>query len=509
MYIAPNSVVRILRNCPLDNTYDHTIYFSSASAQATYFQSLTAYTHTNLSYNRVNRGQLKIQRKAEDMYNCNYMMFQNTSFGDRWFYAFITTVEYVSNEVSLITFEIDVMQTWFFDVTLEQCFVEREHVMNDTIGANLQPEPINLGDYVYDGYTTSGHMTNMVIVIHSNVDKEGEEVLPRLNGGVFQGTSPIYFPADDGGVVNMRGILNRFNNWDELNENVVACYMYYDDFMVSTTSNTLRPVEIEICKTKHYSDLNGYTPKNNKLFTYPYNYLLVTTDAGDAIELRYEFFSTSNCQFKLNGDNTPSPVVMLRPLNYKGCDALRNEMLVIGNFPQCTFNIDAFKAWLSQTASNPDLLSNAVTSGVMGAVAGGPAGAAAGVASSLITTGISMGVGGAMAEANPPVVKGTAHSAGTYGAGLKDFYFFPATITADYAKRIDNFLDVYGYAVNEHKVPNRSGRAHWNYVKNKTTNLVGNAPADDVNKIVSIYNKGITFWRNGSEVGNYSLDNTL
>jgi len=60
-----------------------------------------------------------------------------------------------------------------------------------------------------------------------------------------------------------------------------------------------------------------------------------------------------------------------------------------------------------------------------------------------------------------------------------------------------------------HKTPNRSGRPHWNYVKNKTTNLVGNAPADDVNQIVSIYNKGITFWKNGNEVGNYSLDNSI
>ena len=32
---------------------------------------------------------------------------------------------------------------------------------------------------------------------------------------------------------------------------------------------------------------------------------------------------------------------------------------------------------------------------------------------------------------------------------------------------------------------------------------------DDVRKICSIYDSGITFWKNPSEVGNYSLDNSL
>nr|DAR57827.1 MAG TPA: Major tail protein [Caudoviricetes sp.] len=505
MYIAPNSVVRILRNCPLDNTYDHTIYFSSASAQSTYFQSLTAYTHTNLSYNRVNRGQLKIQRKAEDMYNCNYMMFQNTSFGNRWFYAFITSVEYVSNEVSLITFEIDVMQTWFFDVTLEQCFVEREHVMNDTIGANLQPEPVDLGDYVYDGFTTSGHMSDPVIVLNSNVNAKGEEIEPTLVGGIFHGTGYMFADADNTGVGQIRAVLDRFGNWDELNENVVACYMYYRDFLDTDVLTAQRPATYQISKSKNYSDLDGYTPKNNKLYTYPYNYLLVTTDSGDNVELHYEYFSTNDCQFNIVGDVAPNPEVICEPRFYKGCNYLRNEKLTISGFPQCTFNIDSFKAWLSQTASNPDLFASTAQSAATGATTGGAYGAAAGAAMSLLSTAI----GGAMAAASPPVIKGTAHTSCSYASGAKDFYFMPTTITADFAERIDNFLDVYGYAVNEHKVPNRSGRAHWNYVKNKTTNLIGNAPADDVNKIVSIYNKGITFWRNGSEVGNYSLDNTL
>ena len=82
-------------------------------------------------------------------------------------------------------------------------------------------------------------------------------------------------------------------------------------------------------------------------------------------------------------------------------------------------------------------------------------------------------------------------------------------VSAEYAKVIDDYFDMYGYATRSVKVPNRSARPHWNYVKTNGCVLSGNAPADDVRKICSIYDDGITFWKNPSEVGNYSLDNSL
>ena len=134
MYIEPNSNIRILKDVPLDKTFDHTIYFNSASAQATYFMGLQKYNLNNYTYQRVKRGYARVGIKADNLYDCNYMMFQNTSYGNKWFYAFITSVEYLNNECSQIEFEIDVMQTWFFDYSLDQCFVEREHTVTDNIG---------------------------------------------------------------------------------------------------------------------------------------------------------------------------------------------------------------------------------------------------------------------------------------------------------------------------------------------------------------------------------------
>lgn len=93
---------------------------------------------------------MRVGLSADACYDCNYLMFQNSGFGSKWFYAFITSVEYVNNAVTEISFEIDVMQTWFFNYSVGECFIEREHSASDEIGENLVPETVNVGEYVLE-----------------------------------------------------------------------------------------------------------------------------------------------------------------------------------------------------------------------------------------------------------------------------------------------------------------------------------------------------------------------
>ena len=73
--IAPNSTIKLLHNIPLDPTYEHTIYFSSESTQLAYFNSSSKvkYTYSNNTYQRVNKGILRIAQCADDLYDCNYL----------------------------------------------------------------------------------------------------------------------------------------------------------------------------------------------------------------------------------------------------------------------------------------------------------------------------------------------------------------------------------------------------------------------------------------------------
>ena len=93
--------------------------------------------------------------------------------------------------------------------------------------------------------------------------------------------------------------------------------------------------------------------------------------------------------------------------------------------------------------------------------------------------------------------------------GLCGLKLYTMSITRTSAKSIDDYFTKYGYATRRLKIPNRNSRPHWNYVKTIGMELNNNeCPTDDARKICAIYDKGITFWKNASEVGDYSLDNS-
>ena len=102
MYIAPNTDIKILKNVPLDPTYEHTIWFDAESDQTDFFLSKVKYSLSAQSYQRLQRGYMRVNINAESLYDCNYIMYRNTSFGNKWFFAFLESVEYVNNVVSEI-----------------------------------------------------------------------------------------------------------------------------------------------------------------------------------------------------------------------------------------------------------------------------------------------------------------------------------------------------------------------------------------------------------------------
>jgi len=169
-YVAPNTVIYLCSGVPLDNKYRDTIYFTSQTNQLTYFRGKVKYTFDSHSYQRVGTGKIRVAELADNLYECNYLYFQNSNFGDKWFFAFVTGVEYVNNGTSEVSYEIDVLQTWHFDYELGYCFVEREHVTDDTIGANVIAEPINFGDARCVELERSGYFNRYTAIIASGYD---------------------------------------------------------------------------------------------------------------------------------------------------------------------------------------------------------------------------------------------------------------------------------------------------------------------------------------------------
>lgn len=502
MFIEPSTNIRILKNVPLDNTYNNTIRFDSVDKQSDYFKGLTKHNMIGYTYQRVEKGRARVGVKAEALYDCNYMMFQNSSFGAKWFYAFITKVEYINNSVSEISFELDVLQTWHFDYELKDSFVEREHSVTDKIGENLVPENLELGEYVVNEMSSDSQLRDYKIVIAATVEEDGYKVTGGHYAGIYSG---LY--------------LNVFNNYSEANDwietvtrkgkadGIVSVFMMPSAFITEIGGSAK---SYELIKPKKITHISGYIPKNKKLFTYPYNFLYVSNLAGNSAVFPYEYFATPDtCNFTIAGDFSCNPSVLLYPMQYKGTDGANfDEMLSIGNFPQCAWNTDTFKAWLAQSSVST-LAGSSIVGGVALSMATGGAIALGGLGALALSTTIASKLGQVYEHAiQPRQSHGTQGGSTQVALGVKHFMFLHKQITKEFAMIIDDYFSMYGYATHKVKKPNINSRPHWNYVKTLGCNIVGSLPADDIGKISKIYDNGVTIWKKGSEVGDYSLNNS-
>ena len=152
-YIEPNSDVVLLRNILVDSGYENTIYFASKSAQESYFftNDKVLYRLTNQNYKRPSKGTLKVELPISIVEQATYMAFKNTSFENKWFYCFVDDFNYINNNTTEVVYHLDYIQTFFIgECELQQCYVLREHVIDDNVGLNRVPEPVGSGLFHYD-----------------------------------------------------------------------------------------------------------------------------------------------------------------------------------------------------------------------------------------------------------------------------------------------------------------------------------------------------------------------
>lgn len=152
MSFLPLTTVRLCRAVPLSNNYKDQLTFSGLAEQQSYFNSKTQYSAQDLTYQREEMF-IRYPAEYDSLVDCNYLCYQNPAFSQKWFYAFITNIQYENEGMTRIYFEIDSYQTFMFDIEIPACFVEREHVNDDSVGVNLIDEGLALGDYVTTAFT--------------------------------------------------------------------------------------------------------------------------------------------------------------------------------------------------------------------------------------------------------------------------------------------------------------------------------------------------------------------
>lgn len=575
-YVVPNNRLVIFRDIPIERNYQHSLYFTNQMAQSNYFSNASRikYTFNDMSHIRVTTPgrKIRVEININDLYDCNYLAITNRNTNSpKTFYCFIDNVEYVNENVSEITYSIDVLQTWLFQfstagVLNNMCFVEREHVRDDTIGANLVDENLNTGDLVNGRVTTDGFFTNyrMVIICTGDVDSLGALVpaVGRYYNGTYHSiTLGVYDPTDADQITVLNNIYNKLAEMSIFNRtNTIVNFLMLPNRMISTgtdnwASSMIR-ANLGSFTPSFTPTLGGYSPKNNKLLTYPYTFFTVDNHEGTVKEFKYEMFAPNVTEkFHYYCDFSPEPSVTVVPNGYGQPDLTGNadydmsNAIRFSNFPKCTYAVNDLAAKFVQAGIG--LAIGAATKGISITLPGGnweqqypniPTMGAGDVPllneSRQIQTknrpfveipeldSVSNPTKQIKARLKPlGALTLGAISKGLLGSridsfvgngnillpmGEMGFEYRQRYIRPEIAKIIDDYFTMYGYAVNTLKYPSFHNRRYWTYLKTRGCTVSAGIPNDDADAICDIFDNGVTFWdvSSGATVGDYTQTNS-
>lgn len=539
--IAPQSDV-ILLKVPLEIDNNNQLTFANATAQYNYFSSLPKLAFDNFTYQRKD-GVLRIPALIDDIISYNYVMYRNEGFSNKWFYAYIDKMEYLNDGVTAVSISTDVFQTWQFDLTYKRTFVEREHVNDDTAGLHTVPESLELGEMVQNTSTTfepnktatvSGGGTTLsnkfMIVFQVSELPSGSYGVdkPHQYNSVYSGL--FYFGVTS--PHDATAMIYKYSG-ESKPDAIVAIFIaptaFFDGCQFSNIQTSYGnvtiyfPVDetgISSMSANNYTisrpnTLNGYTPKNGKMFTYPFSYITIDNNAGTCITERYEnFVNGATPSYYMGGALGQGCSIKLTPLGYKGQQSGAEnyqEGVVSMKYPICGWATDYYTNWLTQNAVNIPLTIAGTAASLGLAVATG--------GTSLAATGGAMLSAGAQignllnenykASLVPDQAHGNSNCCDVNVAWNQCFTVKCMSIKSEFAQIIDDYFSAYGYKISRVKLPNVTGRRNWNYVKTIGCYIQADIPQEDLQTIKDMFDRGVTFWHNASTFGDYSQNNDI
>lgn len=557
----PSTRIVLFKNIPFARNYSNTLWFTSLQEQINFFSNYSPrYEVENCIYQKQNKT-IKVNMTGQNSvpFEYNYLMFVNDD-GMR-FYCFIDDVIYLSQNCYEFSFTFDILQTYMQFIDFHPTFIAREHVNNDTKGYNTVAEDFSgLGQYVYESLMTPfvgdpnvpsypqeialfNADSNMIVFactfkITDLSVASGIDYLSQIDAGMkneaFTGLNLICFTTEQ--VESAVRFVSQCVE-EAKDSGIVTMFMCPQGALYQEINSDRRGSDFTL-----YADntkLGAYTPRNNKLYTYPFNFVYVTNNEGNGSILKFEYFSGyeqnfGKIDFCMDSLISCNPVVGMFPRNYEGILYNYNEIITTSSYPTCAWSTDIFKAYIAQNSGK--LLAGAVNLGIdtVQGIAGGITQGVQGAALAYATGGV-LGVGqiagGTSSTFNtvvdtaqnvistignmhdikilPPQAHGNDTSSLNVAMKVKGFEVFRCHINSETARIIDNYFDMFGYAVKTVKMPNLTGRKNWNFVKTVNCSVTGRAPASVLDDIGKIFDAGITLWHNLSNYDNYSADNSI
>ena len=585
---------RFYTDVNLNPSTNDTFYFASASDQAAFFSSKLVTTVSNCYYQRADVNKVKVEKPYSTLYRCDYLSFTNPAYENKTFYAFITNVTYIDDNTTEVNYVIDQFQTWFLSLTWKPCLVERQHSNRDTWGDNLLMENLDCGKYVTGYINDSLIDSDMLVIVHATFDivhwlstSSHDKVAPSTfnKQGVYDQLSQAAFystKSSGSATAGTGSALQVFINsvFDGIGgvtlDDIVDIYCYpkvgvlldSGETVIGTSSSLATDFQkvfnvggAYMTGTQYGQDyslpavpatLNGYRPKNNKMFQYPYCLVHISNNDGSSIDLHYERFhlpsgadphSTTAFKVKVQGTSCGDAKLRISPLQYMGIvDSQQvdfDQSLDSGSYPTCSMTGDAYNIYLAQNKNR--IVNNYQASALKGVAdtlntTSGRVTQMGGLALSSMGEGFGTGSVGskggttwemqslqfaadyymkgkaiAAAMEDMQIAPGTTN--GVSGVGLafqnnkKNFTIQVKTVDAQHAELIDDYYTMFGYPMRKIMVPMLKARTKFTYIKTVGCIVWGNVPENAKAFIQNMFDTGIRLWADADNIGNFNVQN--
>lgn len=527
--------------------------YGSRAEQISAIQGLLIHKYEHINIIRRD-SDLILKGVNEDLTQCNYLMYQNADISNKWYFAFIDNVQYNSLNSVIISHTIDVWQTYQFDITYYKNLILRAHVAKstDTVGRWLAPEPISVAPEFERKHNVFNDISwTPQYVLHStsvyNPNTKKYEYKGSGTGASLSAEYGIFVDSDTDvqEVVKKYGKLSpaealksdnddEYSNWiaDLLTGQIESFEKSLNNAvkLISTTSiSQLQDHRNELIGlyaipawvhsgTNKYATNNikkkdvtttlptttlacGYTPRNKKMLSSLCKAYLFYNENGFKLPLKPELFTSDTPVFTVKATELSTNGFLLQIGSYADYTAKTNKI---------SYNCENRLGYDANTGL--DKVLNTLTSAVgvvnaVGSVAsqafagnvGGAVQGAVGAVQQSINMIDALGQRGVNTGASGDIMSITEKRAMPVFADVSP--------TEAQCRYIDDYLDVYGYAINEiGKISSyMKNRTNWNYIQVANCNIKVSAPNDDFNKLKQMFESGVTIWHRN--FGDYDQNN--
>ena len=521
--------------------------YNSRAEQISTIQGLLTHKYEHINIIRRDTD-LILKGVNEDLTQCNYLMYQNADISNKWYFSFIDNVQYNSLNSVIISHTIDVWQTYQFDITYYKNLILRSHVAKsaDVVGRWLAAEPISVAPEFERKHNIFNNLSwTPQYVLHStsvfNNTTKKYEYKGNGTGATLSAEYGIFVNNDDDvqTVVKNYGKLSaaealksndddEYSNWisdlltgqtidkavklisttsisqlqDHRNEliGLYAIPAWVHDGTNKYATNNIKKKDVTVALPTETLAC-GYTPRNKKMLSSLCKAYLFYNENGFKLPLKPELFISDTPTFTVKSTELSTNSFLLQIDSYADYTAKTNKI---------SYRCENRLGYDANTGL--DKVLNTLTSAVgvvnaVGSVAsqtfagnvGGAVQGAVGAVQQSINMIDALGQRGVNTGASGDIMSITEKRAMPVFADVSP--------TEAQCRYIDDYLDVYGYAINEiGKISSyMKNRSNWNYIQVANCNIKVSAPNDDINKLKQMFENGVTIWHN--QFGDYDQNN--